>query len=264
MLLQRSEIVHLGAAGEVQRHLTGVAALPLETRRRAHAGVVPTEGDGGEQGVRVALTDGLMLTDQPRFGAQLVDAQVAHARRLRGAGVQHGHHQRTHTVGTDESLDDGDFTVLGGVDDEAREAHRAVDVGRVGDDDGLRHHGVARHRHHDDVHVREVEFTEEVVAANAVEQVGQRSVHRGGRGRHVGDARRVGDARDAGHGGDGAERREVQLGDAAVTPDLLVGGGEGQRSGPLESGVAHLGPGVRGTARRVGGQHGHAEIVLPR
>ena len=78
VVLDRAEVVHLLAAGEVQGDLAGAPAGPGDAGLGAHAGVVPAEGDGGQRGVRVAVADGLLVADLPGRLGQLVDAEVAH------------------------------------------------------------------------------------------------------------------------------------------------------------------------------------------
>ncbi len=149
VVLDRAEVVHLLAAGEVQGDLTGAAAGTGDARLGAHTGVVPAEGDGGQRDRRVAVADGLLVADLPRRVGQLVDAEVADPRRLPGADLEHGHDEHDVAGGRREPLDDGDLTVGAGVDDEAREHRGAVTGDLVGDDDRLGDRRTSRDAHDD-------------------------------------------------------------------------------------------------------------------
>ncbi len=66
VVLDRAEVVHLGAAGEVQRDLLGAAALARQPGLGACTHVVAAERDRGEQRRGVAIADRLLVADLPR------------------------------------------------------------------------------------------------------------------------------------------------------------------------------------------------------
>ena len=92
MLLQRTEVVHLGSTSEIQRNLTSVTALSTQTSSSADACVVAAKSNSCQQRVRVAFANTVVFANLPRLIAKFVDREVAHASRLRSASIKHRHH----------------------------------------------------------------------------------------------------------------------------------------------------------------------------
>ena len=93
VVLDRAEVVHLLAAGEVQSDLARAAACTGDPSLRAHAGVVAAEGDRRQRDGRVTVPDGLLMADLPGRLGQLVHAEVADPGGRTGPHLEHGHHE---------------------------------------------------------------------------------------------------------------------------------------------------------------------------
>ncbi len=152
MVLDRAEVVHLRAAGEVQRHLLGAATLARQACLGAGADVLAAECHGCQQGRGIAFADGLLVADLPGVDADLVDGEVLHPSRLGGTNLEHRDHECpvvVRAIRRDEVLHDGDLAVGSGVDDQPGEDGRAVTGDVVRDDDGLDDHLARRDADHD-------------------------------------------------------------------------------------------------------------------
>ena len=249
VVLDRAEVVHLLAAGEVEGDLAGAAAGPDDAGLGEHPGVVAAEGDRGQRDGGIPIADGLLVTDLPRRLGELVDAEVAHPGGLSGAHLDDGHDEHDVAVGRGEPLDDGDLAVGAGVDDEAGEHGVAVTGDLVGDHDGLGHHRAGGDLDDDRRHERRVQLAEEV------RRLGQDDVGQLAEVGAVDDD--AGATLDRGRRRTGAEPVELQFVDAAVAPDLLGGGGQLGGGGPLRRGDPEVDERLVGGARRIGGEGVH-------
>ena len=193
----------------------------------------------------------LLVADLPRVGAELVDRQVLDPRRLLRPHVEHGHDECADAVGRHEPLDDGDLAVGSGVDHEPREHRRAVCGDGVRDGDRAVDDGALRDREHHRRHERGVQLGEGVgrVTGEQIEPAGREL---------RADALGAGDDRVD---GSRPETFEVELADAAVAPDLLLGGGQLGGREPLGRGEPLLENGADQIwiedADRVGGERRH-------
>ena len=222
VVLDRAEVVHLPAAGEVQGDLAGAAAGADEAGLGADPGVVAAEGDGGQRRRRVAVADGLLVADLPGRVGELVDGEVADPGGGAGAHLHDRHDEDVGAGGRGEALDDGDLAVVTGVDHEAGEDGDARGVDVVGDDDRLGRDVALRDPYDDRPGEGRVEVGEHV-GRGPVDDVGEGRLG-------VGVDDEVATALDGRGRGAGDVGAEVELVDAAVAPDLLgrgrqVGGG---------------------------------------
>ena len=259
VLLRGAEVVGLRAIGEVQRDLSGAAALAGEASVRADPGVVAAERNSGQQRVRIAFAGGLLVGDLPDMAAEIVDREILDPGRTGGVHAQHGHDDPRHRIRRCEPLDHGDLAVLAGLDHKARKTRCSIAGQFVIDHDRLLDDRTRLDAEVDGRHQCAIQVGEQVEFALLVEQ---RLIDG-----TVVDENCLGTA-DRGCQRAVGEPIQVEFGDAAVAPDLLVGGRRRSSGEAVEGGQPSIGVAVRHAAHRISqgrvrSEHRHVGILLP-